>query len=361
MDAPPSPPAHQDCVCGWAERDGRVLLVRNRRLLHGVLTLCWDLPGGRVEPGESLPAALAREWREETHLEATVGDLLLVEDGVVRAAPEAPVARTWRTTYFAVTSQGEPVPDDGVVEAAWFPRDDIEGLLQAPYHAAMRAYLRGCSDRHAHVTWINRPSPQPSGSHGDLTALLAMAAAGAQGELLVVPRHAAAAREGGASDVRIAEALLQLAPYCGFPRTLGALSAVAPIWPDGAPTFEADVDPAERPARGRSCFDAVYGSGADRIRESLTALHPLVGAWIESFAYGRVLAREGALTLCERELLAVSILTAMGGLDEPLLGHMRAAKRLGASVEQIHAAAYAVPFELNDTREVSARVLLENL
>jgi len=49
--------------------DGRVLLVRRTKPpLEGVLTL----PGGRVEPGETLAAAAVREVREETSLEVVI-------------------------------------------------------------------------------------------------------------------------------------------------------------------------------------------------------------------------------------------------------------------------------------------------
>ncbi|MGH2758428.1 MAG: NUDIX hydrolase [Actinomycetota bacterium] len=57
-------------VSGLVVRDGTVLLIRRGQqpfLDH------WSLPGGGVEPGETLREAVRREVREETGLEVDVG------------------------------------------------------------------------------------------------------------------------------------------------------------------------------------------------------------------------------------------------------------------------------------------------
>jgi 8-oxo-dGTP diphosphatase len=58
-------------VAGLVVRDGRVLITQRRA--DQALPLQWELPGGKVEPGESPVAALARELAEEIGVTVEVG------------------------------------------------------------------------------------------------------------------------------------------------------------------------------------------------------------------------------------------------------------------------------------------------
>jgi 8-oxo-dGTP diphosphatase len=60
-------------VAALIERDGRVLMSRRRP--DQSLPNCWEFPGGKVEPGESPEAALAREIEEELGCTVQVGGI----------------------------------------------------------------------------------------------------------------------------------------------------------------------------------------------------------------------------------------------------------------------------------------------
>ena len=322
-----------------------MLLVKNRRSLGEV----WDVPGGTVEDRETLRETLAREWLEETGLRAEVGAFQRVEDGVVRTTRGGPRTGTWRTYFFNVHCDGVPSPGEGIVEAAWIPRADVCTQLKAPYHAATRAWLQGNPIGAHPVEWV---SPRPQVSERGLDGLASLVAGAASGDLDLL-----VARAQHQAPARTEEALLQVVPYAGFPCVIRAFGAVLNVLPPSrAETSERLQEVA---ARGRTTFETVYGDTADPIQRALHARHPLLAAWIREFAYGRVLSRQGVLTLREREHLAVSILTALGGLEAPLLGHMRAMGRLGASRADIERAIEAASAAVGHWRTAAARRLLE--
>ncbi|MDI7416631.1 pyrimidine (deoxy)nucleoside triphosphate diphosphatase [Cronobacter turicensis] len=60
-----------DVVAAIIVREGRLLLAQ--RSPAGDQPGLWEFPGGKVEPGESQPAALARELHEELAIRARIG------------------------------------------------------------------------------------------------------------------------------------------------------------------------------------------------------------------------------------------------------------------------------------------------
>lgn len=62
---------HYHVTAAVIGRDGKVLIAQ--RPMDGMLGGLWEFPGGKQQPGETLPQCLAREIREELGLEIEVG------------------------------------------------------------------------------------------------------------------------------------------------------------------------------------------------------------------------------------------------------------------------------------------------
>jgi len=104
-------------VGGVAIRDGRVLMARRPAGRHAGL---WEFPGGKVEPGEDDPTALARELLEELAVPVVVRDL------VARGTDGRVVLSCYRVDLLA-----DPLPlyHDRL---AWIPLGDLPALPTPP-------------------------------------------------------------------------------------------------------------------------------------------------------------------------------------------------------------------------------------
>jgi 8-oxo-dGTP diphosphatase len=90
------------------ETGGGIVLVRRRNPPLG-----WALPGGFVDPGESVAQAARREAKEETGLDVELTELL----GVYSDPTRDPRGLFTVSTVFVGRGNGQPVGGDDAAEA----------------------------------------------------------------------------------------------------------------------------------------------------------------------------------------------------------------------------------------------------
>jgi len=60
---------------GLVKQNNKILILK-RHPNSRTNANCWELPGGKVDPGEDFDKALIREFDEETNLEIKINDLI---------------------------------------------------------------------------------------------------------------------------------------------------------------------------------------------------------------------------------------------------------------------------------------------
>lgn len=116
-----------------ADDAGRVLLTQRRA--DQALPLQWELPGGKLEAGESPTAALHRELREELGVDVEVGRAW---DVLFHAYPAFDLLML---VYRCRLRPGEVPRAVEVADLAWRRPDDLTDLAVLPADAPLVARL----------------------------------------------------------------------------------------------------------------------------------------------------------------------------------------------------------------------------
>ena len=155
-----TPAGSRVVVAAAIERDGRLLAARRSR--PATLAGRWELPGGKVEPGEDPAAALVRELREELAIDAAVvGQVRGPLDG------DWPLDATSVLRVLRVrVERGDPDADPAVAhdEVRWAAPWEVAGIGWLDADVAPAAVAARRLD-----TWVDFPS---GALHGEGTVSL---------------------------------------------------------------------------------------------------------------------------------------------------------------------------------------------
>jgi len=132
-------------------RDSRVLLVAHRKNDH----VYWLLPGGGVAYGETLPAALERELREELGADIEVGDAVFFCDSI-----EPRKKRHILHIFFSCALKDGELrlgSEKRLYDYRFFTADELEGLTVFPrVNEELTTMLKGENPRGVYrmIRWV---------------------------------------------------------------------------------------------------------------------------------------------------------------------------------------------------------------
>ncbi len=109
--------------------NGQYLLLRRSQAFHNETEPHWDIPGGRIEPEETLHEALRREITEETGLDVDDHFRLLAAQDIMVTTKDLHVVRL---TYTA-KGTGNVIVSDEHQETTWVSREEALKLNLDPY------------------------------------------------------------------------------------------------------------------------------------------------------------------------------------------------------------------------------------
>jgi alkylhydroperoxidase/carboxymuconolactone decarboxylase family protein YurZ len=173
--------------------------------------------------------------------------------------------------------------------------------------------------------------------------IVSIAAVTAQGGLTKLKTELNAGLDAGLTVNQIKEALVHLYAYCGFPRSIRGLQTFMEVLDErkargindivGA---EASPIKSEQPKydRGKEILEKLTGVSQDGPKTGYAAFAPVIDTFLKEHLFADIFERD-VLTYAERELVTVSVLSSIGGVEPLLRSHLSICLNIGLTPAQL--------------------------
>ncbi|MDA0160659.1 NUDIX domain-containing protein [Solirubrobacter ginsenosidimutans] len=132
LDDPEAPAANSLVLSvnvAVADDGGRLLLIRRSDNDN------WALPGGAMDPGESISDAAVRETKEETGVDCEITGIVGIYTNpahVILYTSDGEVRQECSVVFTAKAVSGEPTPSSESTEVRWVSMAELDGFTMHP-------------------------------------------------------------------------------------------------------------------------------------------------------------------------------------------------------------------------------------
>jgi len=170
-----------------------------------------------------------------------------------------------------------------------------------------------------------------------------ISASTAKGDLLQLQKALNEGLNSGLTINEIKEVIVHLYAYAGFPRSIRGLQTFITVLDERKTKGIEDVVGAEaspindelsKYERGKAILDTLLGAPQNGPKTGYSAFAPEIEIFLKEHLFADIFERD-VLTYAERELVTVSVLSSIGGVEPMLRSHLNICLNLGLTPEQL--------------------------
>lgn len=174
-------------------------------------------------------------------------------------------------------------------------------------------------------------------------SIISIAAVTAKGYLPQLKTELNKGLDAGLTVNQIKETLVHLYAYCGFPRSLRGLMTFMEVLDDRKAKGISDElgaeaspikDDRSKYERGKEILEKISGIKEVEPKRGYAAFAPEVEIFLKEHLFADLFERD-VLTYIERELVTISVLSSIGGVEPMLTGHLNICLNIGIMPGQL--------------------------
>ena len=200
-------------------------------------------------------------------------------------------------------------------------------------------------------------------------SMIIISALTAKGDLKELKKELSKGLDAGLTIHKIKECIVHAYAYCGFPRSIRGLQTFMEVLKERKVKGIVDIEgvPASdiehiksKYERGRDNLEKLSGASKDAPKAAYAVFSPEIEVMLKEHLFADLFERD-VLTYAERELVTISVISAIGKAEPMLKSHLNISLKNGISPDQLHEFLQVIHKSVGKKEAKAAKTVLQEV